>query len=479
MGKASGGWFVRRCGADQAAAPDRRRITAFQGTTAIQRPRQVSELLGAQSGTLRDITVHRTEEEDSMTCQVAVMNKNGLALATDSAVTLGPQRKVYHSTDKLFRLSEAEPVAVMTYGSAELLGVPWEIIIKTYRRKLGNRRFDFLDQYAEDFLRYLESANPLFPEDAQHDAIRDNVRSYWLDRFLRDIWRKFGEDTATWPEAAWTKLSESVKADATIWEQCESLSGVGLNFGERIVSTYLSTLKELQTRLFHGVDVPSEIDAGFLHAVRMMHEKRFWPPWFSGVVIAGFGEQEPFPKVVHFSVNTVVAGHLLYAKLDEGQVTRSDDAYVMPFAQTHMVNLFYRGVFPSLEEHIVQILRGVLSKHLEPPDPDETESNSEGSSLAESIVGEFMERFKKETGLAYTKPLMTAVGALPLNELCSLAEALVSLTVFRARMSADEASETVGGDIDVAAISKGDGFAWVHRKELVGKNPRQGRITFV
>ncbi len=432
-------------------------------------------LLGTQSGTLRDITVHRTEDEGFMTCQVAVMNKKGLALATDSAVTLGPQRKVYHSADKLFRLSEVEPVAVMTYGSSEMLGVPWEIIIKTYRRKLGSRRFDFLDQYAEDFLRYLESANPLFPEDAQREAVCDNVGSYWRDRFLRAIWREFGEDTATWPEAAWTKLKESVKEDAKIWEGVKALSCVGPNFGERVDSIYQSNLKELQTHLFDGVDVPSDIEAGFRLAVRMMHEKVFWPPWHSGVVIAGFGEQEPFPKILHFTVNTVVLGHLLYVKVDEGQVTRSDDAHVMPFAQTHMVDLFYRGVFPSVEKQIEKILRSVLSKHLQPPDPAETISDCESSSLAESIVGEFKERFEKETGHEYTSPLVTAVGALPLIELCSLAEALVSLTVFRARMSADESSETVGGDIDVAALSKGDGFIWVHRKELKRK---KGQRTF-
>jgi len=47
-----------------------------------------------------------------------------------------------------------------------------------------------------------------------------------------------------------------------------------------------------------------------------------------------------------------------------------------------------------------------------------------------------------------------------------LAEALVHLTAFRAHMSADE-DETVGGPIDVAVISKGDGFVWVKKKDLL------------
>ena len=46
-----------------------------------------------------------------MTCEVAVMNNRGIALATDSAVTLDEGNKVYHTADKLFSLSPAVPVA--------------------------------------------------------------------------------------------------------------------------------------------------------------------------------------------------------------------------------------------------------------------------------------------------------------------------------------------------------------------------------
>jgi hypothetical protein len=47
-----------------------------------------------------------------------------------------------------------------------------------------------------------------------------------------------------------------------------------------------------------------------------------------------------------------------------------------------------------------------------------------------------------------------------------MAEALVNLTSFRRRVSMD--AETVGGPIDVAVISKGDGFVWIKRKHYFG-----------
>ena len=39
-----------------------------------------------------------------MTCEIAVMNKFGIALAADSAVTVGEGQKIYHHAQKLFQL---------------------------------------------------------------------------------------------------------------------------------------------------------------------------------------------------------------------------------------------------------------------------------------------------------------------------------------------------------------------------------------
>ncbi len=70
-----------------------------------------------------------------MTAEVCVMNRLGIALASDSAVTIGQEDKIYTSADKLFLLAENAPVGAMIYGGADFLDVPWETIIKTYRKR--------------------------------------------------------------------------------------------------------------------------------------------------------------------------------------------------------------------------------------------------------------------------------------------------------------------------------------------------------
>ena len=63
-----------------------------------------------------------------MTAEVAVLNRQAVAIAADSAVTLGAaerdQRKIYNTANKIFVLSEIEPVAVMVYGGGLYRMVP-------------------------------------------------------------------------------------------------------------------------------------------------------------------------------------------------------------------------------------------------------------------------------------------------------------------------------------------------------------------
>jgi hypothetical protein len=87
-----------------------------------------------------------------MTAEIAVLNRSAVALAADSAVTIGGgaerSPKIFNTVNKLFTLSKYHPVGIMVYGSAQILGVPWETIIKIYRKRLGARDFDHLEDRA-------------------------------------------------------------------------------------------------------------------------------------------------------------------------------------------------------------------------------------------------------------------------------------------------------------------------------------------
>ena len=57
---------------------------------------------------------------------------------------------------------------------------------------------------------------------------------------------------------------------------------------------------------------------------------------------------------------------------------------------------------------------------------------------------------------------MNAVGTLSKEDLAEMAESLIYLTYLKRRITLAE--ESVGGPVDVAIISKTDGFIWIKRK---------------
>ena len=62
----------------------------------------------------------------------------------------------------------------------------------------------------------------------------------------------------------------------------------------------------------------------------------------------------------------------------------------------------------------------------------------------------------------YIIPLINAVSSLSKEDLAEMAESLIYLTYLKRRITFAE--ESVGGPVDVAIISKGDGFIWIKRK---------------
>jgi hypothetical protein len=104
-----------------------------------------------------------------VTAEVALLNKAAIALAADSATTVTywekneAKTRYFKGANKVFNLSKRHPVGVMTFASASLNGVPWEIAIKAYRQHLGTNSHEHLSNYATDFFDFITSNSLLFP----------------------------------------------------------------------------------------------------------------------------------------------------------------------------------------------------------------------------------------------------------------------------------------------------------------------------
>jgi hypothetical protein len=165
------------------------------------------------------------------------------------------------------------------------------------------------------------------------------------------------------------------------------------------------------------------------------------------------GESEAFPALLQYRVGTVAAGKLRYAKAEEARVGGASDAVVVPLAQRETIDMIISGIHPRL--------RDKLSEDVERWMPNGKAKKPE---RIEKRKKEFIDYMRKE--ILLDQPFMGAVSALPRQDLAKMAEALINLTAFLMRMTADQ-DETVAEPIDVALLSKCDGFIWVKHKELI------------
>ena len=68
-----------------------------------------------------------------MTAIVVILNRKGIAIAADSASTT--QNKIINSGNKMLRLSDVIPAAVMVVNNSAIAQMPWEVIIRWYRKE--------------------------------------------------------------------------------------------------------------------------------------------------------------------------------------------------------------------------------------------------------------------------------------------------------------------------------------------------------
>jgi hypothetical protein len=112
-----------------------------------------------------------------MTCEICVMNRHAAVLAADSASTVtrwvdgNVETRYFKGANKIFQLSHHHPVGVMIFNAADLLNVPWEILLKTFRDELSDKTFNNLEGYAEEFFTFLDGNARFFPESVQRTTL--------------------------------------------------------------------------------------------------------------------------------------------------------------------------------------------------------------------------------------------------------------------------------------------------------------------
>lgn len=412
-----------------------------------------------------------------MTAEIAVFNKSAVALAADSAVTIsgGGKHKIYNGAEKLFALTKYHPVGVMVYGAGDLCSAPWELVIKAYRKKLGENHFPNLEDYVNDFFTFLEKSNdivtPGMREENLYQYLSDGVFDLLLETFTdrkdSSYWNPldhhlFFADFIGYCQELSERLSDtdfldgfSVDDLADAREFCDALS-------IRIVAEKFGQLPE--------IEIPHDFYVALANIFAAMICKVNDVGNITGIVFAGYGEDDYYPKVLSFDIGGFYNNKARRYK-NEGKCSFGGESGVTPFAQSEEVGAFMQGANQGLigqlhkeyQESIANLLGGIDSEITKVIPKDKIEETQAAIlELVNSTVAECDTRIQNFMHENYVRKVVDMIKFLPKQDLAYMAESLVNLTAFKRKVSED--SETVGGPIDVAVISKSDGFIWVKRK---------------
>jgi hypothetical protein len=417
-----------------------------------------------------------------MTAEIVIMNKEAVALAADSAVSLmtgsveNPQ-KIFTSANKIFGLPGNHTVAFMIFNNAAFLGIPWEPLIARFGDSLGPAPLPGLTDYADRFLSFLKNEQELITPDIERQYFTSLIYPYYLS--LRQIFQQNSMEViriqgVISEDQIGDIVAEKINEIYTKIKDADSVPEIDQTRIKDLSKSYDDITTGAISEVFEQLPIPDPARAQLKEIPFLFFGKYSGPldPMvqnFSGLVIAGFGEKEIFPSLVSYTVEGRLSGTLKYKETENKKITLGTGAYVIPFAQRGMVDIFMSGMDPRLTDALVESLSEILHDYPQAIiDSIETLNDDEKSRLktqfqpqSDELVAR-ISTYINNYRTSNTGPIINVVISLPKSELAAMAESLVNLTSLKQKVSL--MAETIGGPVDVAVISKRDGFVWIKKK---------------
>lgn len=409
-----------------------------------------------------------------MTAEICVMNRLAAVLAADSATTVtswtdsGRETRYFKGANKIFQLSDYEPVGVMIFASADLMSVPWEVIIKTFREQLGTKKYNHVSEYADDFFSFISGDQSLFPAEVRKSKFLSTARGAII-RLLLEIIADPEYDRTDQADAANNEVVTRRRFE--LWKTEITALPIGKCFDaadiadakKRWKDDFLESLQLLP----HFGDTAKIIDENEIAELAIEAVLKDPSSYFdeTGLVFCGFGDKEIFPCALEYQLCGVIDGKCVSTEISQDRVDHETPASIKAYAQKSMAETFMLGVsrdiYLILSSKVDDGLREFGAKVLAEHGIDETQAkdiepliNTTRSNIGQSVLSSATQQ--------HTVPLRKVVASLPLDEMAELAETLINLQSLKEKVT--KPTETVGGPVDVAIITKFEGLVWIKRK---------------
>lgn len=421
-----------------------------------------------------------------MTSEICVMNRMSVVLAADSASTItyfenGERvQRYFKGANKVFQLSEHHPVGLMIYGNAEIHGVPWELAIKAFRKHLKSSSFDTIAGYATAFEQFLNDNEQLFPED-----LRDSRFCDAIELGVATSCRDFDDNKKQNPdfdENAHLQLIQNGKGEI------EFKNGLDGDTEDQLLAHWpkviLQNLRDDNN--FYSKFLGERTDEELLRIIGLSIslKVRELPSNPTGLVFAGYGNQSIYPEIFVSKSAGFVARQFILAEHNSVVISQDNNSFISGFAQASMADTFIIGFDSQVYETINQVQEQTFPDVLAPfaallgakvqrtPEGVVMMDHQDQIVADEATFGGMMRTAFKDVGgnimmesrQQHGEPLERVISMLPVEEMAELAATMVDLQSLKEKVT--RPSETVGGPVDVAIITKNEGLVWKKRKHF-------------
>ncbi len=361
------------------------------------------------------------------------------------------------------------------------MSTPWEVVVKMYRNQLNNKSFGTVSDYQADFINYLKSKNyfstivgitrslnssyyKIFNhflsisiqitsnQNADYANITDNERA---TRILPNLKSILQENINT------LKTSPNHLGGFDMWTDGEIRNIIDTIAPVEIAINNYSRLADIVRGDVVTIQLFSEYIKSYLKSgdFRLSNS--------SGLVFIGFGEDEIYPHCTCSELAEVLDDKIRWKIASDIVINEDQSSAIQAFAQGDDISNIIDGIHPTYASQFYDQIGLLLSNY------NKTLANLVSSvdpGLASQIISidtqplvqNLMQQMTAFQSHFSTNPTINAVRLFSKEDLAELAESLIYLTYLKKRMTFTD--ETVSKPVDVAIISKGDGFVWIKRK---------------
>lgn len=411
-----------------------------------------------------------------MTAIVGILNTHGVAIAADSATTYissNNVQKVHNRANKIFTLSKKHSIGIAIYNTASFMDIPWEVVIKMYRKQLQDITFDKVEDCKKNFIEYLNSyLDNITPESKEsafyqyysgiYNEITNLLNTSFEDNKVQlAASQNKGEDIQNLINEIFVNYSQSINA----YEKNTDFTLTFNDFEASYINELLDSISGLQSviiKILPGYVFTAENILSIKNVYHTLALFKNIHETHSGLVFIGYGEKEVFPSSHLVVLGTVIHKTIRYGLQEPIEIKPiKNEGVILPYAQADVTFSILRGIDPTVENEINSSINKSFEELITALQPKFTDGDEaiKIRAVASTLIDK-LNQFNYDT---ITSPILKMLNCMDKEDMADLAESLVNITSLRRKFS--ETNESVGGPIDVAVITKGDGFIWTKRKQ--------------